>query len=241
MSQDSESNQGPGKTYRYGERTIPFQPPVAPDAVNVVSDHVERHLGPVDSVWHEIVSDLVHIDLHHVLPTADRPFHTLVTTGMSDSPMSPPEGYEECRHAELIAVLPPDWPISKEAFDDEANYWPLRWLKTLARFPHEYDTWLWAGHTVLNGDPAQPFAPDTKLCCALLESPLTAPEGFHWLEIDERKTINFFALVPLYREEMEFKLKHGADALLDRFDKHGVSEMIHPARPNVCKRRFGLF
>ena len=38
-----------------------------------ISSHIERHLGPIDNVLHEIVSDVVHIDLHHVRPTAERP------------------------------------------------------------------------------------------------------------------------------------------------------------------------
>jgi hypothetical protein len=75
-----------------------------------------------------------------------------------------------------VALLPPDWRISEEAFQDESWYWPVRQLKMLARLPHKYRTWLWLGHTVPNDDPPEPFAPSTELCCSLLTLPLsTAP------------------------------------------------------------------
>ena len=38
----------------------------------------------------------------------------------------------------------------------------------LARLPHEFQTLLWQGHTVPNGDPALPYARNTKLCGALV-------------------------------------------------------------------------
>ena len=83
----------------------------------------------------------------------------------------------------------------------------------LARFPHEYDTWLWYGHSLPNGDPPQHFADNTDLCCALLLAPALVPEEFLALPVSADKTVHFFGLVPLYAEEVEFKLKHGADAL----------------------------
>ncbi|HZT78842.1 MAG TPA: suppressor of fused domain protein [Gemmataceae bacterium] len=222
--------------YRHETRTKEFTP-AAGDSENIeaISDHIETHIGKVAGVFHEIVSDLVHIDVHVVEPTDDRPYHTLVTSGMSDLPMTVPEGAEDWRFAELVISLPPDWPLTQEAFQDERNYWPVRWLKMLARLPHEYDTWLGWGHTVPNGDPPRPFAANTKLCCALLLTPMLTPEEFWQLRTDDDRTINFYALVPTYHEEMAFKLKNGVEALLERFGEEGVTELLDVKRTNVCK------
>ena len=46
-------------------------------------------------------------------------------------------------------------------FETPGGYWPYRMLKELARLPHEFDTFLWKGHTVPNGDPPQPYGPNT--------------------------------------------------------------------------------
>jgi hypothetical protein len=235
----AEAEDPHGQTIRHEARTREFEPAIGDSAsIEAISDHIERYIGPVEMVWHEIVSDLVHIDVHHVAPSDDRPFHTLITSGMSDLPMTVPEEAEGCsQFAELMLCLPPDWRISKEAFEDERWYWPVRWLKMLARLPHEYETWLGQGHTVPNGDPPEPFAPNTKLCCCLILPPMTVPEEFRLLTVSDEKTIEFFGVVPIYQEEVDFKLKHGAEPLVNRFLEFEITELLDIKRPNVCKRR----
>ncbi|TWI46852.1 hypothetical protein IQ22_04469 [Pseudomonas duriflava] len=40
---------------------------------------------------------------------------------------------------------------------------------------------------------------------------------------------------------MNLRLARGAEALLERFDKHGISDIIRIDRQNVFKKRFGFF
>ena len=68
---------------------------------------------------------------------------------------------------------------------------------------------------------------------------ITLPKEFYELKTD-KKTINFLCIFPLYKEEMEFKLKHGSDKLLDKFDEHGIIDIVDPKRKNVCQKK-GLF
>jgi hypothetical protein len=56
--------------------------------------HVEKHVGKVEMVFHEIVSGKVHVDVHWIKPTTEKPVHTLVTTGTSDKPMHTPKELE---------------------------------------------------------------------------------------------------------------------------------------------------
>ncbi len=204
------------------------------ETIQRISDHIELHCGTPEWVFHELVSDLVHIDIHVVPPNEERDFYTVVTSGMSDRPMSPPAGAEEYQYAELILCLPSDWPLRQEDFKDENNYWPIRALKMLARFPHEYQTWLFTGHTVPNGNPPQPFAENTQMCCSLLLQPILFDPEFSTLAANSEKTVHFLSLIPLYQEEMDFKLREGLNSLLDRFDQVGVSELLDPNRVNVC-------
>lgn len=203
-------------------------------SIYLITRHVERHIGPVQSVFHELRSDMVHIDIHMSLPTADRPFTTLVTSGMSDRPMLVPDGTEDFRFAELMLCLPPDWPLTNEALEEEKHYWPVRCLKLMARFPHEYETWLAWGHTVLLRDPPQPLAQSTTLCGLVLLDPKLAPPGFSRLVVHDDRIIHFYALVPLYAEEMQHKLESGMESLLAALNGHSVTELIDPERPNVC-------
>jgi hypothetical protein len=119
--------------------------------------------------------------------------------------MNVPPDLDVPRHIELVATLPERWAIGDEAFQNENWYWPLRQLKTLARFPHKYDTWLGEGHTVTNDDPPQPLAPSTRLCGAILLPPQHVPDAFRELHLDNGRTIRFLAgcrsTMPRWRPE----------------------------------------
>jgi hypothetical protein len=212
-----------------------FAPPPEELGVDAISRHIERHLGPVVSVFHELVSDAVHLDVHWVRPSPARPYHFLVTSGMSDRPMNIPAGLDAPRRIELMMTLPERWAVGDAAFENESWYWPLRQLKTLARFPHKYDTWLGEGHSVTNDDPPQPLAPDTRLCGALLQPPQHVPAAFRELR-SKGRTIRFLAVVPLYEEEMTLKLREGTASLLELLRKDGVTDVVDPARRNVARR-----
>lgn len=222
---------------RHAPREQPFEAAFAEEAhLAAVGAHIARHVGRPETVFHELISDLVHIDIHVVTPTDVRPYTTLVTSGMSARPMSPPEGAEHMAWAELALCLPSDWPLSQEAFEQEENYWPLRWLKILARMPHEYETWLGYGHTVPNGDPPEPFAANTKLCGFALSGPRVLPEDFMTLKLDDGRTVYFYMLLPLYKEEMDLKLRKGIDALEQGLFRVGATEVVDINRPNAARR-----
>ena len=226
-----------GRVYRHTERERGFEFAIGGEDLELLTSHLEQHLGPIETVLHEVISDLVHVDLHILLPQADRDYTILATTGMSDRPMSVPEEGKSLQYAELLLCLPADWPLEQEQFTDEKYYWPIRWLKMLARFPHEYQTWLGSGHTIPNGDPAEPFHESVPFVCWLLLNPPFGPEALTPCEISEEKQVHFYALMPLYEEEMIYKLAHGYDALLERFDKYQTSFVLDPTRRNVCKRK----
>lgn len=228
--------------YRYSERQREFELAIGDEAtINLINAHIEQHIGPVAAVFHEIVSDLVHVDIHVVSPTANRNFYTLVTSGMSDRAMVAPEGFEACGHAELMICLPPNWPMEQEAWKDEAHYWPIRWLKMLARLPHEHGSWLWQFHSVPNGDPAQPFVPGTALTGMLLMPPVSMDAAFRELRVDEAKNIHFHALVPVTSDEMQLKLEKGAEALFDGFDRHNISELLDVGRKSTLRQKPSWF
>ena len=237
-----EVTDGGSTVYRHEARSRDFEMAIG-DSENIerIDAHISKHIGPVANVWHELISDLVHIDVHWVKPTEERPCHTLITSGMSDRPMSTPPGAEGFSYAELMVCLPEDWPLDEASLADGANFWPIKWLKYLARFPHEYETWLFDGHTVPNGDPAEPLDPSTELIGWLLTFPATVPEEFMCLEIDADKSIYFLAIIPLYQSEMDYKLQKGTEKLLERFDKAGYNEVILPGRRDVTKRRLWPF
>lgn len=204
--------------------------------IDAVSEFIEKHLGPVAHVFHEIVSEHVHIDVHVVAPRPERNFWTLVTSGMAEKPMKVPDepGFEGVpRQVELMICLPPEWTVQQEAFKDERVFWPIRWLKKLARLPHEFNTWLGYGHTVPNGDPPEPFAPSVRFACMLVAPPLSVSDDWGPIQMADGREIWVFGLYPLYSEEMEYKLANGTEALLDRFDALELNDIVDVNRPSA--------
>lgn len=208
-----------------------------------ISAHVEQYAGPVANVIHGAESQFLQIDVLHVLPSAKRAFHVLITSGLSDRPMATPRGSEDCRFAELYLCLPAAWPMSKQDLSNERNYWPIRLLQLLGRFPNAFDTWLWLYHTVPNFDPPKPYADDTRLCAAMLGPTISLPSDFARLEIPRLDPIHFFSVVPLHREEVDFKIENGGEPLMAHLFQRGViADIVDPARKSVIhKKRFGLF
>jgi len=237
----TESDSG-APIYHHEERERDFELAAGnSECIEKISDHIEKHIGPVATVYHELVSDLIHNDIHIVEPTPERNCYTLVTSGMSDLAMNAPEEYSDYRYAELLICLPPEWPMDDASWKKEDNYWPVRMLKFLARFPHEYQTWLWSMHTLPNGNPAEVFANNTKMSGVILLPPVTVSEDFHELVIDEDKTIYFLSTIPLHEDEMDLKLKEGAEALFDGFDKNDISEILIPSRNSIVEKKRSWF
>lgn len=225
---------------RHGE-PAPWQAARGESCLSQISNHIEAHLGEIDTVFHEIASDTVHIDVHVVKPTKNFPYHRLVTSGMSDLPMSTPPGATVPQYTELMVTLPASWRVDQEALKDDTWNWPVDLLKYLARLPHKHNSWLGWGHSIANGDPPQPYAPNTSLCGAILLPSATVPDGFHSLRIDETKEIAFLAVVPLYKDEIDLSLRSGTNKLLSQLGREKCSDIIDLSRKSVAKKRFGLF
>ena len=203
------------------------------DEMRAIESHIQQYFGKFENVLHELVSTDIHVDICVVPPSAERDYYTLVTMGMGAHRMNVPEELAEYKleRAELAIALPKDWKIKKENFEDEKWYWPIRLLKTLARLPIASDTWLGFGHTM---DHEENFAENTKLCAAILAGSQGTEDGSEVCILPNGEEVNFYQVIPLYRDELEYKLSNDADALLDKMD--GISFVVNPNRQDAITR-----
>ena len=203
------------------------------EEMSAIEQHIKNTFGEFDNVFHELVSPDIHVDICVVPPSAERDYYTLVTMGMGAHRMNVPEELAEYKleRAELAIALPADWKLDQESMKDEKWYWPIRLLKSLARLPIASDTWLGFGHTM---DNEEDFAKDTKLCAAILTGPQDTEDGSEVCILPSGEEVNFYQVIPLYRDELEYKLAHDADALLGKMN--GISFVVEPDRQDAITR-----
>jgi hypothetical protein len=193
-----------------------------------ISDHIERFVGPVDHVEHDFDPRLP-IHIHHVQPAKSRPYHALVTEGMSYSPLKVRRGDEEFRFQELMILMPRSWRRS-----DKKTTWPLFWLRHLAQYAHREKTYYAYGHSFGNGPNCDPLAPGVEMCGWLFLPPIELEEKAKVLPIDEKHQGRLIALVPVYRDEYRHIVdENGLNDVLDGFERDGVSELYNPKRKSV--------
>jgi len=176
-------------------------------------------------VYHEIVSDLVHIDVNVMRPGPEDDCFVIFTTGMSDLPMTLPDDLkdrDDLRYAELFMFLPRSWnPGGPGTLGSEMRHedsWPIEAIKFLARFPHEYGTWLCGGHTIPNGEGYEPILEGSEMSGFLL---LHFGEDYE-IDAKDGRRVTAYMVAPVTRAETEYKLEYGTDALVERFVERDV-------------------
>jgi Suppressor of fused protein (SUFU) len=204
-----------------------------------IRSHIERYIGRIDRVFPGDPARGT-ADVLHVRPVDSRPYHTLITAGMSTVAMPVPPEVSAPHRLELMMTLPEGWQPDGD-LADERVHWPTRLLQSLSRVPREPGRWLGWGHTIWNGEPPQPYAPHTELCGVIIAPSLLVPVAFYELSIDGEQ-VAFYSAIPLYREELELKQNEGMAALLERLLHKDINDVVYLKRRNVAKKkRFGLF
>lgn len=195
--------------------------------MEVVDSFISQNFGEFPTVFHEILSPDIHVDICVIPPDEERNYYTLVTMGMGAHKMNtPPElAKYKLQRAELIITLPADWKIQEQ---NEIWYWPIRLLKSTARLPIACDTWLGWGHTVDNGEA---YCDNTEFCGAVLIDPMTGKDNLCILPNGE--PVVFYQLIPIYREEMEYKIENDTKKLLQLMAD--TSFVVNINRPNTAK------
>lgn len=203
------------------------------DEIDIIEKHIEHYYGNFEFVFHEKVSPDIHVDICLIPPSEECNWYTLVTMGMGAHLMNVPNQLKEdqLERAELVICLPEYWKLDKEHLKDEKWYWPIRLLKELARFPGENNTWLGWGHTVSYDGP---LSYTTELCASILINPPCGNIGGNTCTLPDGEEVNFYQIIPLYGDELEFKLKNGTQKLLDKMNNNIL--LVNPHRLNVLNQ-----
>lgn len=223
-------------TFAYSQTTEKKMNDNVPNSVAIIDKHLDKFFAKDADivVFDEIESEIIHRDIFFIKATEDRPYHILLSCGMSALPMAVPENIESSEFAEVMMLLPKEWNLAYESFSDERNYWPIRIMKELMMLPHPDKTWLGFGHT-FGHEGDEELAEGVGFNSVMLTYSMELSDDFTKIELENDKVIDIYTIIPLYKEELEFKKEHGANELLKLFDKFGIEEIVKVGRKNVCK------
>ncbi|MDQ8011683.1 MAG: suppressor of fused domain protein [Flavobacterium nitrogenifigens] len=207
-----------------------------PNSVEIVDNHLDHFFDENEDivVFDEIESEIIHRDIFFIKANQDRPYHILLSCGMSALPMNVPKDTESSEYVEIMILLPKEWNLEYASFSDEKNYWPIRIMKEIMMSPHENKTWFGFGHT-FGYEEDDEFAEGVGFNSVMLAHSMELSDAFTQIQLENEKVVDIYTLIPLYKEELEFKKKNGAYALLEHFDKFGIEEIVEIGRKNVCK------
>jgi len=185
-------------------------------------------------VFHETETDIVHTDIFWIKPNLEyRPYSILLTCGLSVKPMNVPEGILD-KYAEVAMLLPKDWKLENGEWKFEKNRWPLDHLKKIAKIPYNNDSWIGFGHTVTYDLEESKCFPNTNFNSSIILTSVKLPDAFSRIKYNN-ETIRVYSVVPLYPEELKFKLENDANTLIDKFIEFDIDEVFDPNRTNTCK------
>lgn len=183
----------------------------------------DRLFETCQRVHHETVPLVPHIDIYDYEPTKERPFHTLVTGGMSDLPMKVPRQVgRQGRRAELVLY----------ASEPKDEYVGL--LRGLAHMPHAAGMWFATMDTLQFSEDPEPLFPASELTgLFLLPTPVLDDRRLVDELVIDGDPVSLLWVVPITPAESDYKLAHGAEALLEVFDRNALPVVFDEHRQSL--------
>jgi hypothetical protein len=184
--------------------------------MGLLDKHYRKFIGPLDEkVWHSTDQKDVHIDVYQFAPSPERPFWTLLTSGMSFQPQFVPEDSELSGRTELIMYV------------HEVKGWMVNVLKGLAEMPFEQQTFIYWHHTVPNGKPMT--ANPSLLTSFFFMPPYFEDPPFSRLMINE-EPIDILWMFPITENEREYIVKNGGKAFENLIIENEISQIVDEDR-----------
>ena len=185
--------------------------------LKAVKEHIEQCFGPIYLQVEDSQTDHIKCDIDIIKPSENQECacQYLVTKGMGAHKMPVPDEFKALNldRAELYLALASDWNLEAE---EEQENWPITLLSVLSRLPFVYDSWMAQGH-IISFPQDENYAPGTNYAGAILLNP--AKDSSYGLELDNLGHINFYQVVLLYQEEIDYAEQYSARTLMKLMDK----------------------
>lgn len=169
---------------------------------------------------------------------ADDSFQILYTQGLRNYQQQVNDDNASFEHIELYILLPSYWNLERDQY-------PVNWLERLAIVPQKNNTWFGVGDTIPAGNPPEELAENFSANHFMLRPPIQLKDQLSGELWDAEMNFQFLAVIPLYQDEINFKLRNSHSMLFKKMDSFGYTEQWDIYRPSSIKkflsRLFGSF
>lgn len=149
----------------------------------------------------------------------------LFTSGLSNTNQFVDENSKALEKIELYFCLP-------EYFDLKKEQWPIYWLDRVASIPQKNKTWLGLGDTIPAGKPPEAISDKLTANHFVIMNPYVIQKY-----LNEESEVYHLAIVPIFQEELDYKLRNSYTILFKKFSKNGITEMVDIYRSSCCRKR----
>lgn len=163
------------------------------------------------------------------------PVTVVMTNGLSNYQMPVPEKWEDRAFNELYFCLPSYW--EWEDLGNPNTNWVFDWLQKLAAYVVEKETWFGHGHTMPCGKEMKPLSSTMKQNHFFLSDPMLLIDELAPVSVDD-KTIRFLSVIPIFKDEMDYKQHKSTFKFVQKMDNAGITEKLDDFRSSVLKRRW---
>lgn len=178
------------------------------------------------------------LPLIHLKLDLKSPVTILMTNGLSSYEMPVPEKVKGREFIELYFCLPSYWDLADT--DNPNTNWVFPWIQRLAKHVFDKQTWYGHGHSMPCGADKKPLSGLMKQNHFFLVDPILLEEELSPLELGD-KTIYFLAIIPIFKDELDFKVARGTFKLLEIFNLKGVNEKLDDFRLTSLRGKWKLF
>jgi hypothetical protein len=166
------------------------------------------------------------------------PLTIIMTSSLSEYTMPVTDKWKGREYNELFFALPAYWDLNDK---DNATLTALfDWIYRLENFVISKNTWFGPGHSIPCGNPSEAISPILKQDNFMLLDPMFLESLFQPLKVNG-KQVHLLAIVPVFSDELEYKMTKGTHKFIRRFYQKKFDERIDEFRVSMMNSRFKLF
>jgi hypothetical protein len=180
-------------------------------------------------VFHEILRSGFPIDIY-LINSKKHQFNILLTSGLSTYKMDIDD--PELQFAELMILIPKSIQFGEAYTGESENDWIISILKQTAKVTYGNKTFLSIGHTFQANVDLGSYSSETDYIGCIVLPSVSFQENFTEVKTQNSK-INIYSLFPLYKSELQYKIKNKYQAFLDLLNKNNAKEVLNLSRHNL--------